>query len=499
MVWSIEDKSQFVIPPIKARLLHSFQPVFDAIQLSFEDNGGIGDKTLSRLSEPMAGVSIMPVLILNPTIYLPNGVCVELTRESVPDANVIASGFLFGQFEYPNHAIDKCHKLRISANGETLAEGRWQFNLNNFGNGLVRLSAGLFVDGDGLRVYAHVGHIPGRTYGNSDTSKETAAVIASYPLAFRYLSSGEDPAGMENNGVFGSGISLYADCPGIDPQGIIEVFHHPLAFDGYFELSDMYAHPFPLEEKLEFVPSQLSINERESDSLAWGRHPSAMAIGPIGWRLSDLETDGHPEWGLADGQAFAGASRLFRNGREAAIVPASNHRSNVSPIEAENVRLKTLRIQWTWQGGVTTGQRDIGLLFGAWNEYRMESWASASGAIVDGRELTGVFIAAAITRIDATNLGSAIDQEDAIEITRFALRWFAATRFRYGNDFALPGWDYIERSVILSAADGGKLLAGETVTLSQPTVGDPSYLQGTYPTPSLTNINGTLTIQAIGS
>jgi hypothetical protein len=79
------------------------------------------------------------------------------------------------------------------------------------------------------------------------------------------------------------------------------------------------------------------------------------------------------------------------------------------------------------------------------------------------------------------------------------LRWFAAVRYSYGADFSSIGWTIAERSVILSAADGARLLAGQTVTLSQPTVSDPGYLQGTYPTPLLANINGTLTIQAIGS
>jgi len=250
---------------------------------------------------------------------------------------------------------------------------------------------------------------------------------------------------------------------------------------------------------MDLVPSAVPINERDSTSLAWGRHPAAVTIGPTGWQLSGLESDGHPEWENGGGRNFAGASRLFRNGREAALVPASNHRSNVSAIEAENVRLKTLRIQWTWQDGLTTGPRDIGLLFGAWNEYRMVNWALLSGSLSNGRELTGVFIAAAVTRIDATNLGSAVDKAAAVEITRYVLRWFAAIRYRFGDDLALTSWFEAEDSVTLSPADGDRLLAGETVTLSMPTVNDPPYLQGTYPTPSLKYINGTLTVQAIGS
>jgi hypothetical protein len=154
--------------------------------------------------------------------------------------------------------------------------------------------------------------------------------------------------------------------------------------------------------------------------------------------------------------------------------------------------------------GVTTGSRDIGLLFGAWNENRMVEWGSQTGTVdrtpaTGTGEANGAFIAAAVTRIDATNLGSAIDQADAVEITRYALRWFAAVRYRYGDDLALTGWRYTDRSVILSTVDAGKLLNGEAVTIAQPTFEDPAYLQGTYPAEIGTEILGTFTIQAIGS
>jgi hypothetical protein len=432
----------------------------------------------------MAGVVIISPTIIHNTIDLPNGVRVELVRESVPDENILG-------IDNGSHIIDKCNVLRISSGGSTLEEGRWQFNLHPGVDGsMLRLSAGLFMDGNTLRVYAHVGNIPGNAF-IAETALESSPEIKAYSLPF-----GSAP-NERNNGVFGRGISVYADCPGNDPQGVIDIRSHFFGF-GDFSAS-LFSHQWPFEKTSPLTPSSLLINDRDQHSIAWGRHPAAMAIGPIGWRLSDLETDGHPEWGNGWRLTFAGASRLLNGGGHAALVPASNHRSNVSAFETDNVRLKTLRIEWTWQNGITTGLRDIGLLFGAWNEYRMESWASQSGAMPGNRELTGVFIAAAITRIDATNLGSAIDHEDAVEITRFALRWFAATRFQYGDDFALSGWDYIQQSVILSAADGGRLLAGETVTLSQPTASDLGYLQGTYPTRSLIDINGTLTIQAVGS
>ena len=485
MVWSFDEASNGPSAWLEGVELYLFQPSFNVTSLGEEDDG----RAVWRLSEPMAGVVVIGPAIIHTTIDLPNGVRVELTRESVPDANILG-------IDGGSHRIDKCYALRVIAGGSTIAEGRWQFNVSPFYGDVIRLSAGLFVDRETLRVYAHVGNIPAGA-SREWSYVESSPAITAYPLPFG-LTGDPAPVNVRNNGVFGRGVSIYADSPGEEPNGTIDIRSWSGGL-GYYGIGDLFAHRYPIEGKLDFIPSTLSINNRDADSIAWGRHPAAMAIGPIGWRLSDLETDGHPEWGRGYARSFAGASRLFRNGREAALVPASNHQSNVSPVEAENVRLKTLRVQWTWQGGLTTGPRDIGLLFGAWNEYRMENWGSHSGSGASGEELNGAFIAAAITRIDATNLGSAVDQADAVEITRYALRWFAAVRYRYGADFATTGWSYAERSVILSAADGGKLLAGETVTLSQPTVGDPGYLQGTYPTPSLTNINGTLTIQAIGS
>jgi hypothetical protein len=508
MVWSFHEYNQLssYLNNFTSMRLNLFQPSFSFTKLDYEDTGDIStSRVLFRLSEPMAGVVVFPVEILNPSIYLPNGVCVDLTKESVPVANLVASGLGYGvEGIVVGHDIDKCHKLRISVGGTTLAEGRMQFNLNRLNNERIRMSAGLFMEGDTLRVYAHIGYSSATDNSIGYGRVESEPRIDRFPLPFLYP---ENSPGQTC--VFGTGISIYSDCPGGDPQGIIDLFMQPLAFEGLDldnrsgSASDCYAHPFPLEETMDLAPSELSITERESQSLAWGRHPAAVASTVIGWRLSDLETDGHPEWGLTSPAVFAGASRLFRNGREAALVPASNHRSNVSAFESENVRLKTLRIQWTWEAQwptevpLTTGLRDIGLLFGGWNEYRMESWAPQSGATLDGREINAVFIAAAITRLDATNLGSAVDQSDAVEITRYALRWFAAYRYRYS---ASSGWDNAERwehreeSVILSAADGGRLLAGEIVTLS-----GEAYLEGTYPTPYLTGLGGTLTIQAVGS
>lgn len=484
MVWSFDESINGPTPWWEGRDLHFFQPSFSVTSVAEDEDG----RTVWRLSEPMAGISIFNLAMFNVTISLPNDIRVELSRELVPEENY--TGIFGGSQTQP---IDYCHAIRIFDGDSMLSEGRWQFNLDQYSPYYLRISAGLFVQEDSLRVYAHLGQVNG-----SLAEKELSPAIGPFPSPIGGLSGGDRTPLGANKGVFGRGVSLYADCPGEDSSGVIEIKYSPSGF-GYFGVGEMYAHPYPLEETMDFVPSSVPITERDSTSLAWGRHPAAVAIGPVGWQLSGLESDGHVEWENGGSRSFAGASRLFRNGREAALVPASNHRSNVSPVEAENVRLKTLRVQWTWQGGLTTGIRDIGLLFGAWNEYRMENWGTHSGSLASGEELNSAFIAAAITRIDATNLGSAVDQADAVEITRYALRWFAAIRYRYGADFALTGWNYAERSVILSAADGAKLLAGEAVTLSQPGVGDPGYLQGTYPTPSLTNINGTLTIQAVGS
>jgi len=482
MVWSLYEGIVGFSPYLEGRQLHLFQPEFSVTNIAEEGDG----RAVWRISDPMAGVAIFNLSLFDVTILLPNDVRVELKRELVPDENY--TGILDSFQAQP---IDRCHVLRILDGDAILSEGRWQFNLSQSNPFYLRISAGLFLQDDALRVYAHLGQVSaGYPY------KEVSPQIGVFPMPLGF--SGDRTPSGPNIGVFGRGVSLYADCPGEDSSGFIDIKYSPSGF-GYFGTGDLYAHPFPLEETMDLVPSAVPINERDSTSLAWGRHPAAVTIGPTGWQLSGLESDGHPEWENGGGRNFAGGSRLFRNGREAALVPASNHRSNVSAFEAENVRLKTLRIQWTWQGGPTTGPRDIGLLFGAWNEYRMVNWGPLSGSLSGGGELTGAFIAAAVTRIDATNLGSAVDKAAAVEITRYALRWFASVRYRFGDDLALTSWFIAEGSVTLSPADGDRLLAGETVTLSMPTVNDPPYLQGTYPTPSLNYINGTLTVQAIGS
>jgi hypothetical protein len=236
--------------------------------------------------------------------------------------------------------------------------------------------------------------------------------------------------------------------------------------------------------------------------------------------MTDLEAQGHPEWVLKDGGIYhpepfvyhPGASRLFDRGRPAAIVPASATRSNVSASAATNQLLRTLRASWTITTPIlfssnyatfATGPRDIGLgSFGAWNEYRPPAWlpagaatnTSSTGEAMPGT-IEGIFLAVNVSRVDATNLGGITDKADAVQVTRYVVRWFVAAKTLVTSPFTgEPTLSYSQwvGVAMLSEADGLALLAGNQITIP----GD--YMQGTYPTPTPTNRLGTFTLQAVG-
>jgi hypothetical protein len=281
-----------------------------------------------------------------------------------------------------------------------------------------------------------------------------------------------------------------------------------------------FAHHTPLEDRLKLIPDAAAIADRPEDRLAWGRHRAQVAAMPLAWGMTDVEAQGHPEWVLKDGDVYhpdpfayhPGASRLFDLGRPAAIVPATAHRSNISPSEATNQLLTTLRVSWSITTPIlfisnaatfATGLRDIGLgSFGAWNEYRPTAWlpagaatnTSSSGEAMPGT-IEGVFLAVSLSRVDATNLGGIATKADAVQVTRYLVRWFVASKTRVTSPFdGSQSLEYVPwvGSAMLSEADGLALLAGNQITIP----GD--YMQGTYPTQTRTNRLGTFTLQAVG-
>jgi len=139
---------------------------------------------------------------------------------------------------------------------------------------------------------------------------------------------------------------------------------------------------------------------------------------------------------------------------------------------------------------------DLGLRFGAWNEYRPLGWYPRFTQTDGGGTIIGSFLSVAIVRVDATNLGSVSNQADAVEITRLRLVWVAALKTRtpdlFGGPDIISSFAVPVRSVYLSESDHFDLTHGAEITLSD------NYTQGTYPDPVTTNLYGTLKLQAVG-
>ena len=491
------------------RMFHG-QPTAEALDSGTADDG----RQRWRFTGQFSGVTLFELLYDNPLGYrtavpatsidLPGGYTVDLREEAMPAEARLSFGYA--------HWIDKCLSLRISREGVTQAVGYWQHAIP--GAVQVRLAAGIYIDSAGTpRVYAHLGEIPVRDQNNYAQSLETSPTIVNlYAVYSRHASP------------FGRGVSLTCAAQADAVIGDIEI--RGLGTDigaGYPRdkpASAWFLHPVPLEgTPLPLAPSADAITARSSDGLAWGRQPAAVAIAPVFWRLADIEAAGHVEWlGAANSFStwptfFPGASKLFRRGRMSPILPPEwAARTNLHPSAAVAARLTTLRASWSRTVPISnftsdtatfsTGQRDLPLSYGAWNEYRPAGWLPAgaatntasTGEAMPGT-IEGVFIAVNLSRVDATNLGSITAVADSVEVSRYVVRWFVASKTRVTNPFdgaqslSYGTW---EGSAILSEADGLALLAGNQIAIP----GD--YMQGTYPTPTPTNRLGTFTLQAVG-
>lgn len=486
--------------------LFSRQPTTMWMETGADANG----RPTWALGREGSGVAVYSLASLPVVISLPGGFTVELAREEVPEANRLGI-YSVGSSRW---WIDVCLVLRIRRDGVVIEERRRQWEIHGVSLVLISavpnalsysLSAGFFVGENGdLQLYAHAFDLP-----------QTSDVMAvegspSIPDATQRLA-----------GPFGRGLSAIVSASNIeDPIGPIGLAADYQPYSTEVPARSWFAHHAPLEDRLALVPDAAAIADRPEDRLAWGRHRAQVAAMPLAWGMTDLEADGHPEWVLRDGDVYhpdpfayhPGASRLFDHGRPAAIVPAAAHRSNVSASGVTNQLLTTLRASWTITTPIpfssnyatfSTGPRDIALgSFGAWNEYRPSAWlpagaatnTSSSGAAMPGT-IEGVFLAVSVSRVDATNLGGIAVKADAVQVTRYVVRWFVASKTRVTSPFdGSQSFEYVPwvGSAILSEADGLALLAGNQITIP----GD--YVQGTYPTPTPTNRLGTFTLQAVG-
>jgi len=487
------------------------QPTAEPLDVGTADDG----RQRWRFTGKFSGVTLFELVYDNPTGYrtavpstsidLPGGYTVDLREEAMPAEARLSFGYV--------HWIDKCLSLRISREGIIQALGYWQHQIP--GAVQVRLAAGIYLTEDGTpRVYAHLGEIPIRDDGNGQSLETSPTIVNLYAVYSRHASP------------FGRGVSLTCAAQADALTGEIEIRGlGPEIGEGYSRdkpAGAWFLHAVPLEgTPLPLAPSADAITARPSEGLAWGRHPAAVSIAPVFWRLADIEAAGHVEWlGVADSYStwptfYPGASQLFRQGRMSPILPpkwaAGPIRTNIHPSPAVAARLTTLRASWSQTVPIqftsdiatfATGSRDLALTYGAWNEYRPAGWlaadaasnTSSTGAAMPGT-IEGVFLAVNLSRVDATNLGSITAVADAVEVTRYVVRWFVAAKTLVTNSFdatistAYSTW---EGSAILSEADGLALLAGNQITIP----GD--YMQGTYPTPTATNRLGTLTLQAVG-
>ena len=474
------------------RMCHG-QPTAEPLDAGTADDG----RQRWRFTGQFSGVTLFELVYDNPTGYrtavpatsidLPGGYTVDLREEAMPAEARLSFGYA--------HWIDKCLSLRISREGITQAVGYWQHAIP--GAVQVRLSAGIYLTEDGTpRVYAHLGEIPIRDEGNYSQSLETSPTIVNLRAVYARHAS-----------PFGRGVSLTCAAQADALTGEIEIRGlGPEIGEGYPRdkpAGAWFLHAVPLEgTPLPLAPWYAPITDRPSEGLAWGRHPAAVAIAPVFWRLADIEAAGHVEWlGVADSYStwptfYPGASQLFRRGRMSPVLPpeweGGTIRTNLHSIASRNF-LTTLRASFATSTS-STGSRDLPLSYGAWNEYRPAGWLPAGAAYNTAGTIEGVFLGVNLSRVDATNLGGITAQADAVEVTRFVARWLVSIKTRVTDPFGTVSTQYapVEGAAILSAADGINLLAGNPITLSG------SYTQGTYPTPTTINIPGTLTLQAVG-
>jgi len=487
------------------RMFHG-QPTAEPIDAGLDDDG----RQRWRFVEPFSGVTLFGLIpgaysgtrdpVPATSIDLPGGYTVDLVEGAMPAEALLSFGNA--------HWIDKGLSLRISRAGVTQAVGYWQHAIPTAGQ--VRLAAGIYIDADGVpRVYAHLGEFPVRDTNNTPQPLEAAPTVPDLYSVYHRLAS-----------PFGRGVSLTCAAQADALTGAVEIRN---AYVTDRPAAAWFLHADPLESPpLPLAPTADAITARNPEGLAWGRQPAAVAIAPLYFRLAEIEAAGHVEWlGVAGTfQAgspafYPGASQLFRQGSMSPILPpqwdAGPIRTNINAAPAVAARLTTLRASWSRTVPIpftsldvtfATGPRDLPLTYGGWNEYRPAGWlpagaasnTSSTGETMPGT-IEGVFIAVNVSRVDATNLGGITAQADAVEVTRYVVRWLVASKTRVTNPFdgsQSLSYGTFEGEAILSEADGLALLAGNQITIP----GD--YMQGTYPTPTRTNRLGTFTLQAVG-
>lgn len=484
-MWTIPDYGDVVSPPDLAAVPRAgFQRLFAGQQaVGWRHTGtAAGGQSTWSLSAPAAGVHLFGAEALPWRVTLPDGSAVELADELVPAANRLG---LPSPSALP-WFVDRGLRLRVRRGATTLAEGWLQRPSVLLGS--LRLAAGLTVDTAGdLVVYAHAG-----IASTATLALEGSPVVS--PLQDRLASP------------FGRGVTLTAPAGPGDPVGEIEATATPVRVAGTdHPARSWFAHDRPLDDVLLLTPDATPIIQRPTDRIAWGRHRANVASGPLAWSLSSQEAGGHAEWITVTSAPdrwlhHPAASPLWHRGRPPALLPAAAHRVNLSADPAVNGRLATIRASWAEPlSGWATGEHDLGQPLGGWCEWRDATWGTApayqwtdlAGTV---RSVTGSALWVGARRVDATNLGTAATQADAVEITRWIFDWAAVVRLSVTPQFGAASTDYRGASgtVVLSEADAAALAAGDPVTIAG------SYLQGDYPTRTTAAVGGTLTLRAVG-
>lgn len=508
-MWTIPHAQAYGDPPMDATgspggRLFARQPSAGWAQTG-TDAAGVPVWTLDA---PAAGVLLVSMATLPVSITLPGGFTVELALELVPVANRLDVSYRIVMTTIQEPWWDRCHVLRIRRNGAVVAEARRQHEIlgpswsssESLSRDASRLTlqAGFCLDATGALAVAALAFDTPAPMGLDRLTLESTPSIP-----------GPDLLGTRLATPFGRGMVLQVPATGVSvPAGTIQCTAPAVtgAPAPPCPARAWFAHAAPLEERLPLRPDGIDITARPRERLAWGRSRAQVLAGPPGWGLGPLEAEGHPEWVLIEDDLYRpavwthhpGASRLHDLGRPAVLV--ADGTSSVATTNEGNTLLAGITARWQDADGWTTDTMPMGTLLGALNEYRPAGWTARPqtwtppGAGEPGRSTQGVYLAVAIQRTSATNLGSIAAQADAVEVRRIVVRWLALCRATYNVAGGGTDTEYRRRAgaVVLSADDAFALLAGQSVAIAD------GYVQGLYPTPAAASIPGTLTVRAVG-
>lgn len=461
--------------------------------------------TLSGSGLFLFGLAPLPV-----TIVLPGQV--EVTAELALRPEEWRRGFGAGMGFNSLVTDDRALWLRVSSGGVVFGEAwmEWvpRFDLPYFHEGL-QLACGWHGPDETESVYAHL--LP---------FEDGARFYLKNQIAFPN----------ERSRSFGFGCSLNVPMYGIytGPESIEVQAQTPINGDAqYFDQPCSYftGHVVPLGNTLEYMPDGLSAEERlvANPSGVFGvlDYPACGAVGNPQSELSRSETDGMAEWSYEcepSGPAHLGSIFNYPYSDHAVVPSEENEESNISAVPSENERLARLRVKWTRPKGLFFGLdqtwypylpagdfvfESIGEYHGAWCEWStkgLDGIALSASTTVDhyGVELTGLSVTASICRHFTANTSSVEDPGEVETKDYFELRLNVLVSGLKTRETGEAQLDYRDPaqwqfgfSAYLADADTAKLLAGQTVIISQPYTDARGFTSGSP-------VFGVIEIEAIG-